>query len=302
MKKILITGLDSFTGRYLSDLLQSSGYDVFGTVLSVGSCNETIASEKLFTVDVRDSNHVQSVFEEVRPHHVIHLAAISFVGHDCVDDFYSINVVGSENILSAAVSVGCESVIVASSANIYGNTGSDAPITEDFAPYPENHYAISKVALEHLCAIYNKTIPIIVMRPFNYTGPGQSEKFLIPKIVKHFANHEDYIELGNTDVIRDFSDVRDVAHAYYLALRYRGQYRIFNICSSNVWSINDVINELRKISQNDIEVVVNQDFIRDNEIKVLRGSRNLISKELGYYPSIILSETLRDMYAAAKNI
>jgi nucleoside-diphosphate-sugar epimerase len=134
--------------------------------------------------------------------------------------------------------------------------------------------------MEQMSLLWSPKLPIVLARPFNYTGINQSENFLIPKIVKHFKAKQPYIELGNIDVWRDFGDVRAVANAYVGLAEKANAEDVFNICTGKLHALRDVIALCRDITQHDIEVIVNPAFIRENEVKSLCGDvtklKNLI--------------------------
>ncbi|MGH8232947.1 MAG: GDP-mannose 4,6-dehydratase, partial [Rhodanobacteraceae bacterium] len=189
------------------------------------------------------------------------------------------------------------SVVLASSANIYGNATVE-PITEDTPPAPANDYAVSKLAMEYMARLWMDQLPITLVRPFNYTGVGQSGNFLIPKIVAHFRRGEQIIELGNTDVSRDFSDVRDVARAYTAIAEKTPTGETVNICSGQGHSLGEVLALMATIAGYKIEVRVNPAFVRANEVKRLVGSNVRLREITGFTPAIPLEETLRWMYSA----
>lgn len=290
-KKALITGIDGFTGRYLKKSLQDKGVRVFGTVHSPSNEPDT------YVADLLDSAALKSVLTEVKPDFVIHLAAISFVGHGDPVDFYRVNVIGTENLLNAILESGTnlKKVLVASSANIYGNT-TGSKIAESYDPKPVNHYACSKVAMEKIVANYFNSLPIIITRPFNYTGVGQPAHFLVPKIVSHFKQKKSVIELGNTDVFRDFSSVHFVVESYVKLLTSDEEGATFNICSGESHSLAHIISDLEKLAGYNIQIKVNQDFVRKNEVHTIVGDNN---KLLTCFPDlkiIAMSDILMEMF------
>ena len=282
----LVTGVSGFTGHYVAAELERSGYAVRGLE------GDDLRTE---AVDLTDRNAVRGAVERLQPRVVVHLAAISFVAHGDADAIYRVNVVGTRNLLEAlaAEPIGPSHVILASSANIYGNVG--GLIGEDVPPSPQNDYAVSKLAMEHMARLWTDRIPITIVRPFNYTGVGQSEKFLLPKIVSHFRHKAELIELGNLDVSRDFNDVRAVTTSYERLLRVpAGQ--VFNICSGHEYSLRGIISMMEAISGHRMEVRVNPDFVRPNEVKQLRGDPSRLASTIGELPAYALAETLRWMY------
>ena len=157
--------------------------------------------------DLTDKAAVADQVQQAQADTVVHLAAISFVGNADDAAFYSVNVTGCINLLSACAALPQKprKVLLASSANIYGNCA-NSPIGEEQTPAPVNHYGTSKLAMEHLARTYADRLPLVITRPFNYTGPGQGKQFLIPKLVEHFARKAPQIELGNLHVEREFND------------------------------------------------------------------------------------------------
>lgn len=265
--RALLTGRNGFTGRYVAYELEAAGFEVIGL-----SDRQEPADTGSITANLLDRDAVIAAVAAVQPDVVLHLAAISFVAHGDVEAIYRVNVVGTRNLLEAleALPKKPQIVVLASSANIYGNTEVE-PITEDTPPAPANDYAVSKLAMEYMARLWADRLPIVITRPFNYTGVGQSEQFLIPKIVSHFRRGERMIELGNTEVVRDFGDVRDVAKAYASIVAALPQGGIFNICSGVGHSLADILDMMAEIAGYRIEVRVNQAFVRTNEVSRLIG-------------------------------
>lgn len=290
-KRVLVTGASGFTGRYVTETLRSKGYQVLELSQSVGS---TVSGP----VNLLDRAALRDALIAMQPDLVVHLAAISFVAHGDVEEIYRVNIVGTRNLLEALAElpVPPEHVLLVSSANVYGNVG--GVLSENAPLSPQNDYAVSKVAMEAVANLWADRLPITVVRPFNYTGRGQSERFLIPKIVSHFKRRAEVIELGNLDVSRDFYDVRHVAEHYSRLLVMPATGEIYNICSGTEWSLEQVIETLRRLSGHDIEVRVNPAFVRANEVKSLRGSNEKLHARLGAMPEFDFSSTLSWMYGS----
>lgn len=290
-RRVLVTGLGGFTGRYLADELSQAGYDVVGLGAS--------ASDPGATLDLCDKPAVESWVATQQLDSVIHLAAIAFVAHGDVDAIYRTNVVGTRNLLEALANAPTRPrvVVLASSANIYGNALVE-PITEETPAAPMNDYAVSKLAMEYMARLWADRLPLVVMRPFNYTGVGQASQYLIPKIVQHYRQGAREIELGNIEVVRDFLDVRDVASLYRHLLDAAPIGATFNACSGRGHSLGEVIDLLSDLAGYRINIRVNPAFVRANEVKRLVGSNERISQALGGFSPRPLNQTLRWMYEA----
>jgi GDP-6-deoxy-D-talose 4-dehydrogenase len=288
----LVTGSQGFTGSYVTAELQAAGYEVVGVSHEPG--------ESVLVADLRDRDALSRTIAQIQPDVVVHLAAIAFVAHGDVDAIYRTNIVGARNLLEALVA--CQhqprSVLLASSANIYGNSDVEL-LTENVPPAPANDYAVSKLAMEYMASLWKDRLPIIITRPFNYTGVGQSDKFLLPKIVEHFRRRAAVIELGNIDVARDFQDVRFVANAYRRLLDADAIGQVVNLCSGHAHSLTEVIRMMEKIAGYQIEVRVNPAFVRANEVATLTGSNLKLQELIGPLDIIPLQQTLQWMYDAS---
>ena len=172
-KRVLVTGVNGFTGHYLSSELKSFGYDV------VGLGTQPAQEENYQQVDLSDLEGLRNVFASVQPDFVVHLAALAFVEHQDVNAFYEVNLIGTRNLLEAIAGSGKtpDCVLLVSSANVYGNT-SEGLLSESTPPAPANDYAVSKLAMEYMAKLWMKKLPIVIARPFSYTGVGQSESCL----------------------------------------------------------------------------------------------------------------------------
>tara|TARA_R110001592_G_scaffold215025_2_gene468301 strand:+ start:76728 stop:77573 length:846 start_codon:yes stop_codon:yes gene_type:complete len=277
----------------MSRELEAMGYEVFGLGQGLP------AADNHYSVDLRDMQGLSVAVAEIQPRLVVHLAAIAFVAHGDVSDIYSSNIVGTRNLLAALAT--CkrtpEKVLLASSANVYGNAR--VPTLDETCPaQPANDYAVSKYAMELMSRQWREAMPIVIARPFNYTGVGQSPSFLLPKLVDHFARRAARVELGNIEVYRDFNDVRMVAAAYGRLLDSGTPGEIYNVCSGHAYSIKDVLAMLSDLAGYTIDVDINPAFVRKNEVKRLVGSSEKLAGTIGKLRQIPLAETLEWMYRA----
>lgn len=305
MKRVLLTGADGFTGHYLAQELAAAGHEVHG--ISRTPPQSLAGQGKVAHWHKADLAHpatLQAALEAARPHWVVHLAAVSFVAHGNVDDIYQVNLLGTRNLLealaaTAARSAPLQAVLLASSANVYGNAGGGR--LDESTPFaPANDYAVSKVAAEFVARLYAERLPLIITRPFNYTGVGQSLNFLLPKMVDHVRRRAPQIELGNLEVARDFLDVRTVA-AYYLRLLQAPQALggVFNICSGQAHSLRGVMDALLELACHQMELQVNPAFVRANEVRTLCGNPGRLHATVGEIQGPSLRDTLAWMLQAS---
>jgi nucleoside-diphosphate-sugar epimerase len=227
----------------------------------------------------------------------VHLAAIAFVAHRDVDAMYRANIIGTRNLLDALANARRkpDAVLLASSANVYGNAA-EGMLDEAVPAAPANDYAVTKIAGEYVASLYARRLPVIVARPFNYTGRGQSKDFLVPKIVAHARDRKAEIELGNLDISRDFSDVRGVVDAYARLIEQpRAIGGTYNICSGRAHSLREIVDLVQAISGHSIEVRVNPAFVRSDEVRTLWGSPERLRQAIGPVRMPPFEETLRWM-------
>jgi nucleoside-diphosphate-sugar epimerase len=295
MARVLITGANGFAGPYVAAALASRGHEVHG-VTKVAGNNTALAIDHWYSADLTDYKMLREVVSEVRPDHVLHLAAISFVPHARIAEIYETNIVGTRNLLEALADQGIAgSTMIVSSAHVYGNRVGGA-LNETCPVEPHSDYAVSKLACEHLGRMYQDRVPNIIVRPFNYTGRGQEGHFIIPKIVNHVRSKENKIELGNIDVARDFSDVRFFAEAVVRLLTNPNALgETVNICSGNAYPLAHVLDLVREISGHTIQVNSNPEFIRVNDVMQLWGDPTKLQNLIGPLDGPSLEETLRWM-------
>jgi len=232
----------------------------------------------------------------VHPDVVIHLAGIANVAHADTGEMYHVNVIGSRNLFAALgrLTAPPRNTIIAGSATVYGNTPV-SPITEESPLNPRNDYGVTKAAVELLIGIWGDRLPYTILRPFNYTGPGQTTNFVIPKIVDHFRRRAETIDLGNTTVVREYGDVRRTVAAYTRLAARRGTNEIYNVATGTGVTLDEVIAHCSAITGHSLRVVVNPRFVRSNEVHTLIGSPAKIESYLGPLPEYSIEDTLRWM-------
>lgn len=284
--RLLITGGHGFTGQALTSFLKTKQIEYF-----------------CLGANLLDANAIRAEIQEIKPSHIIHLAALSYTDQSDALDYYRTNLIGTENLLDALLSVSIipQKIIIASSAHVYGNQGGES-ITEDIKPQPITHYAISKLGAEFIGLARYPQLPIVITRPFNYTGVGHSSKFVIPKIVDHFLMGAREIELGNIEVYREYNDVRDICEIYYELLQKGKPGCTYNLASGRTYSLREVIDLMIKITGRTMAISINPELLRRHEITILSGNPMLLMETIGPRPWRSLTETLEWMLANPKSL
>jgi nucleoside-diphosphate-sugar epimerase len=285
-QKILLTGSRGFTGKHLIAHLNSAGFEFVG-----------------LKSDITDVLALEDEISFIAPDAVIHCAGISFVASKDLEAFYRVHALGTSNLLNALLKLPKKpsKVLLASSATVYGNALL-TPTPENYLLKPIDHYAMSKVAMEEMAKTFFDRLPIIIARPFNYTGPGQHENFLVPKLIQHFANRSPAIELGNLNVEREFNDVSTICQAYIALLKYGTPGEIYNVGTGKVRSLGSIVEALISITQHPIQICVNPNFVRANEVHRMCGDPKKLMSLLAQHQVDLqiptLEQTLKQMLVA----
>jgi GDP-6-deoxy-D-talose 4-dehydrogenase len=288
--RVLITGGSGFTGRPLAERLRRDGHEVIA--LAHGTSDVGVLN-----VDVRDFDGVTQALLQTRPGAIVHLAGIAEPAYGNIGDIYSANVIGTANLFASLTAAKIEPriIIVASSAHVYQVLGS-RPLTEDDPLAPKTHYGVSKRATEDIAALYSRQFPIIITRPFNYSGPGQTTNFLVPRIVLHYVEQRSEIRLGNLDLFRDYSDIKRVVEAYSRLLSGSIGPTTTNICSGRAIHLVDILKFMNEVSGYPIRVVTDSSLVRSGEPQCIVGSPARLESLVGPLPNPEFRETLTRMY------
>jgi GDP-4-dehydro-6-deoxy-D-mannose reductase len=291
--RALVTGGKGFVGHWLVAHLEAHGDEV--AVIDI----ET---------DVSDGAAMGRVMADVRPEAVYHLAAMTHVGESWEDpsQVLKVNVLGTAEVLAAARSeVEDTRVLVVSSAEVYGTVTPDRlPLTEDSPAVPASPYAASKLAAEvvGLQAWRGYRQPVIVVRPFNHIGPGQSPNFFVPafaqRIVEARRAGATTLRVGTLTTRRDFTDVRDVVAAYRLLVTGGVPGSVYNVCSGRDVAMAEVAEQLLVLADADLELVPDPKLVRPVDVPVLRGDARRLREATGWEPRIPLATTLADVLAS----
>lgn len=306
----LITGAGGFVGGHLCEyLLKHTDWDLIGTVFD--PAQEAEPSDPrlhLLSVDLREKDAVHSLVADSQPDYVFHLAAQSSVPAAFADPWDTLenNIQSQLNLLEATRATGHDvTFLVVGSNEEYGAPRpGELPQTEQSPLRPTNPYAVSKIAQDFLGLQYHLAhgVPVVRVRPFNHTGPGQSPRFVVPAFASQIARieaglQEPVMRVGNLSTSRDFTDVRDVVRAYHLAVTKGEPGEVYNLASGKAHSIEGVLDTLLSHAQVDIRVERDPDRYRPVDVPVVYGSAEKFYDRTGWRPRIRFEETLRDTLA-----
>jgi len=304
--KVLITGIDGFTAKYLARHLTAEGCSVTGSYLLAGEHLRDISDDvTLRPLDVTDADACGELVNDEKPDILFHLAAQSAPALSWAKPQLTarVNIEGSINILEAVRDLPACRVMLIGSAEEYGQVDPDeVPIDEDQPYRPRNLYGVTKIAQTMIADLYVKGygMDIVTVRAFNHIGPGQSEDFVVSDFASQIARIQlgmipPVIHVGNLSGKRDFTDVRDMVRAYWLAAQEGEPGGVYNIGTGVELSIQEVLDRLIALCPVPIEVRVDQDRYRPCDVPVLVCDSTRIRELTGWEPKIDLDLTLRDV-------
>ena len=299
-KRLLVTGASGFVGSHVAAGVKRG---VFGQDI------EMVETPRGW--DLRDAQAVRSWVGEVAPTAVIHLAAQSFVprSFEAPRETFDINLGGTLNLLQALTAVGFGGrLLYVSSGDIYGRVPiEDMPVSELRVPEPRSPYAVSKWSAEQLCLQWHRSegMDVVVARPFNHVGPGQDRRFALPsmatQIVACLSGRQEAVHVGNIDVTRDFTDVRDVVHAYakLIALAHSGQ--TYVVGSGIERSLRSILEEMCRIAGVTPSIIYDPSRARGAEQTRMRADPARLRNHTGWQAAIPFDVTLSDILIDARN-
>lgn len=309
--RVLITGITGFAGSHLAELILSEHpeVEVFGTYRwrsrrdNIGHVEGRVG---LIETDLRDYSSVHTMLEASRPDFVFHLAAQSFVPASWTgpSETLTTNIVGQTNLFEAIRRLDLDPVVqLACSSEEYGRVLPDeVPIKETNPLRPLSPYAVSKVAQDMLGYQYHQSYGLraIRTRGFNHTGPRRGEVFVTSNFARQLAlieagGQDPVIRVGNLDAIRDFTDVRDMVRAYWLAVHHATPGEVYNISRGEGISIRDLLDRLIALSTADVSVEVDPARLRPSDVGILVGDCSKFRQETGWEPLIPFDQTLSDL-------
>jgi GDP-4-dehydro-6-deoxy-D-mannose reductase len=308
--RILITGAHGFAGRYTVEALRricGENVDICATGKEKGS-SATEANNQSEVLDVTDKAAVRFIVARYQPTHVIHLAGLSAIAAATTDPeaAWRVHVHGSLNVARAILSEAPDCWLIhIGSGLVYGATAkTGTPLDEDMLLAPNDEYSVTKAAADlAVGSLAHRGLKVLRMRPFNHTGPGQLEDFVVPSFAAQIGRIEvglapPVIRVGNLDAERDFLDVRDVATAYALALRTShtlASNTILNIASGIPRRIGDILDWFLRRSNVKITINVDQSRTRPSDLPRIIGDAARARQALGWAPEHSFEDTLSDM-------
>jgi len=310
MRRVLVTGVTGFAGSHLVDyMLTRSDCEIYG-IQRWRSRTENIEHfmDKIALVecDLRDAFSTRDTLEAIKPDWIFHLAAQSFVptSWSAPSESLDTNIQGQLNLFEAVRKIGLKCRIqLACSSEEYGMVMPDElPIRETNPLRPLSPYAVSKVAQDMLGYQYwmSWKLDAVRTRGFNHEGPRRGPVFVASDFAKQIADIEKgrrdpVLSVGNLEAKRDFTDVRDMVRAYWLALEKCEPGEVYNICSGKAWRIGDMLDELLGMTKAKIEVRQDPKRLRPSDVPILLGDYSRFHEATGWEPQIPFEQTLRDM-------
>ncbi|MFH1559933.1 MAG: GDP-mannose 4,6-dehydratase [Chloroflexota bacterium] len=308
--RVLITGITGFVGSHLAEYALAKGAEVWGTIRGRSRLDNIIhiaPSLNLIDSDLRDASSVNNLVDQAKPELIFHLAAQSFVqsSFSAPAETLSNNILSELNILEAMrranLRVPC---LIAGSSEEYGLIDVEhLPIDEDCPLRPLSPYGVSKVAQDLLAFQYHKSygLHMIRTRSFNHTGPRRGDVFVTSNFAKQIAEIEagtrqPVIQVGNLDAERDWTDVRDIVEAYWLAVERGEPGDVYNICQGEAWKISKMLDYLISISSvTNTKVETDPRRLRPSDVPILVGDSTKFRRKTGWEPKIPLEQTFRDL-------
>lgn len=306
-RRVVVTGCGGFVGRYLTALLAEEGFDVWGVDIKPDAPDLRLSEYR--SIDLQSKADVEKLLKDAQAGSIIHLAAQSSGGisfrkpHETIVN----NSLSVLNILEVIRTSETKARLLAiGSADVYGSVEpADLPLVETMPARPNNPYALSKAIQEECCILYASVfgVDVVSTRSFNHTGAGRPDTFVLSSFARQVVEikkgkREPVVKVGNIDVKRDFSDVRDVSRAYVLLLDGGESGQIYNVCSGTSRSLREILERLAELAGIELKIEVDKERLRASDIEELRGDASRLRAATGWQPSIPFDDTLQSLLDA----
>lgn len=301
MSRYLITGVQGFVGRYLVEYLQVREVDA--KIAGIDIAKESDMKIEYHSLDLSDKGQTAQIIQSFKPDYIVHLASISSVGQSWQDpaQCFKNNTNIMLNILEAVRQQNLKTRILSiGSSEEYGDYEVEQmPLSEDYKLEPQNPYAVAKLSQEMLGKVYTALgVDVVMTRSFNHIGPRQSDRFVVPSFIKQLVaiseGKQTQMQVGNIDVSRDFTDVRDVVAAYYTILHKGKSGEVYNVCSGHAHKLSEIITTAENILGIKANIEVDRNRLRPNDTMLIFGNNQKIKEELGWQPQYSFEQTIKD--------
>ena len=301
--RVLVTGSSGFVGRHLVRHLVESGHEplCFDRVEPSGQQD---LSHPTHIGDLQNAAGIAEHVKTVKPDGCIHLGGIAFVPMGWIDPnlVFSVNLIGTVNLLEAfRAEAPTARMVVVTSSEVYGMMPRQEVITEDFPLTPSGLYGVSKMAADLSAQLYAKRygMPVVVARPLNHIGPGQSPRFVTSAFAAQLIDiarqkRDPAIRVGNLETDRDFTDVRDVVRAYRLLLEKGRPGEAYNIASGTRIKIKTILDQLCDLAGVHPRIDIDPGLFRPTDSSPIIETAK-IRNETGWRPGMPLRITLQDI-------
>lgn len=316
--KVLVTGADGFVGEHLLEALLERGHDVAGSTLTLPPVRDTLTPAQVASVDwkaadVRDHDALYRLISAVRPEQIYHLAgfASGALAREKAAEALTVNAAGTVNLFEAVLAVREEvagfdpRILVMGSGDSYGDAARDGvPLSEDLPLRPVSPYGLSKAAQELAAHTYRRAteLRVLVMRSFNLVGPGQGPHFVVPDFCNQVAeigagrSEDGVVHVGNLDVERDFTDVRDGVRAFRAVMELDRPSAAYNLASGSPVRIGRILEWILDEAGIRPEIRVDPAKVREGEVPRIQGDATRLRTETGWEPARRIEESVREVY------
>ena len=310
--RILITGINGFSGFHLYDILDRKKDEIWG----IDKCekfNNKYDDINIIKCDLTNYSEVEQVIKKIRPHKIYHLAAFVYVGRKDInpDRIFTTNIIGTLNLLRAIQESNIKSrILIVGSAEEYGVIPQEQmPIKEDYSLNPNNLYGVSKKLQEEVgkyyYRIYNYNIEILFTRTFHYCGPFQPKGFVFADFASQVVEIENsdinYIKVGNLKAKRDFTDIRDVVNAYKIIMEEGTPGNVYNVCSGELISIEDILKKFLQYAKKYIKIIIDKKKLRPLDVPIFVGDNSKL-KSLGWKRKYNIDDSIKDIINSWRTI